>query len=265
MANSTKSVKNLATDTSRLLSELDKLSVERQEFEKNDYSRTNKALYEILGKVYLRYREASASNEVLRQTVKSLREILTARGCEVQKNSIALGLFVRYVFNVNRQRVHVYTRALMAAKVAEVEPENFAGFVEEEGGLEKCKVRLPPSPKFQEKQKQIAEVMPRVEELLSKTGEQVLAEFTVDARMLEAVKEHGVVFLVGTCDDKGTVKVRTVIPGFSKGYEKWAKSKLAQYLNEHKTEATSNAAPEVVGIEQAIAALEKAGAKTKGS
>jgi len=257
-------INNHANDkASALVNELDKLSEQCEVFEKNEWSKANNDLIGMLEKIYSRYKEAAADSVVLDSTLSSLKAILAERGNRIQKNSTPISVFVRFVFNKSRQRVNAYSNALMAAHVAAIPPERFANFVKEAGGLEQCKVKFAPSPKTLEKQRQIAEAMPQVDVLLSSDGDQVLAEFNVDVQMLEAVKDRGIVFLIGTCDVNGNVKVRSVIPGYSERYEKWAKKKLAQYLNDHRSRSTTTV--EQISMKKALAAIEKAGQEKASS
>ena len=256
--------KKAAVKASAMLEELDKLAAVRKEFEDTDWARTNQKLYSILGDVYARYEEAAANTEVLSMTVKALAEILKGRGNRVQQNTPAMSLFVRYVFNSERQRIFTYARAIHAAKASGVEPAKFVDFVNEAGGIEECKAKVAPNAKVLQKQQQIAEAMPLVEEILAGDGSTVLAEFKVDSQMVDSIKDRGVAFMVGTCDAKGNIKVRSVIPAYSEGFEKWAKEKMAEYLHAHKAESSKKAAEaeQEISLEKALAVIAKVNAGT---
>ena len=130
-----------AVKATSMVEQLDKLSVAREEFEKTDWARTNQKLYELLGAVYARYEEASAEKSVLALTVKTLKEILKKRGNRVQQNSTALSLFVRYVFNCDRQRIFTYTRAIHAAISHSITPDQLATFITTAGGVDHPSLR----------------------------------------------------------------------------------------------------------------------------
>lgn len=249
---------------SAMIEKLDKLAAERKEFERTDMARTNKKLYELLSNVYKSYEEAASSSAVLKLTVQGLTTILKKHGQRVQQNSTALSLFVRYVFDSERQRIFNYTRAIQAAKASDVKPEQFIEFVTEAGGIEECKAQAKPNEKISEMQQKIAEVMPLVDELLSKDGGQVLASFKVDAKLVDDIKGSGMAFMVGTCDAKGNIKVRSVIPGYSAGFENWAKKKMAQYLQAQKAVSNKKTAQaeQEKAIGEAISTINKAKAGT---
>ncbi len=260
MTKSKSSSTNAAVQVSALMGKLDELAVARHNFESTDWVRTNQKLYSLLGDVYARYEDAAANAKVLRLTVKALTAVLKERGNRVQQNSTALSLFVRYVFSSDRQRIFTYTRALQAAKASGIKPAQFADFVNQAGGIEECKTKVSPSEKTVKKQQQIAAAMPLVDEILDKDGSTVLAQFKVDALMFEAIKEHEVTFLLGTCDEKGSIKVRSVVPGYSEGYEKWAKEKMAEYLHAQKSasdQKTAEAAQDKA-VEEVLSQIAKA-------
>ena len=264
MATTKKVSDKTALKASAMIEQLDKLAVERDEFERTDMARTNQKLYELLGTVYGRYMEAAASEAVLKLTVATLTEILKKRDKPVQKNSTALSVFVRYVFNSERQRIFTYTRAIQAAIANKVDPTEFVAYVTEAGGVEECMTKAVPSKKAQEKQQQIADAMPLVEEILDEDSGNVLAEFKVDAAMVKDLKDDGKAFMIGTCDAKGNIQVRSVIPAYSDGFEKWAKEKMAAYLHEHQAKSTKQVAEceQEMALEQAVAMLTKAQAGT---
>lgn len=253
------SAKN-AVKASAMIEALDKLAVERNEFEQTDLARTNMKLYKLLAMVYERYEQASAQEDVLKLTVAALTERMKAAGKRVQQNTTALSLFVRFVFDSERQRIFTYTRAIQAAQSNSIKPDGFAQFVIDEGGLEDCKAKVQPNAKAQEKQQKIADAMPLVEEILDEGSGNVLAEFKVDAAMVEELKDGGKAFMIGTCDAMGNVQVRSVIPAYSDGFEKWAKTKMAEYLHEHKSKSAKKEAEDEqeMAIEQAMSMLTKA-------
>ncbi len=249
-----------AVKASAMIEALDKLAVERNEFEQTDLARTNMKLYKLLAMVYARYEEAAAQESVLKLTVAALTERMKAAGKRVQQNTPALSLFVRFVVDSERQRIFTYTRAIQAAQSNSIKPDGFAQFVIDEGGLEDCKAKVKPSAKAQEKQQQIADAMPLVEEILDEDSGNVLAEFKVDAAMVEELKDGGKAFMIGTCDAMGNVQVRSVIPAYSDGFEKWAKTKMAEYLHEQQGKSTKKEAEDEqeMAIEQAMSMLTKA-------
>lgn len=264
MATTKKISDKAQVQASAMIEQLDKLAAERDEFERGEMARTNQKLYEILGQVYARFEQARAQQSVLKKTVEVLTERLKAQRTRIQQNTPALSVFVRYVFNSERQRIFTYTRAIQAAIASNIAPDEFAAYVTEAGGVEECMAKAVPSKKAQEKQQQIADAMPLVEEILDEDSGNVLAEFKVDAAMVKDLKDDGKAFMIGTCDAKGNIQVRSVIPAYSEGFEKWAKEKMAAYLHEHKAQSTKNVAEgeQEMALEQAVAMLTKAQAGT---
>jgi len=114
--------------------ELDALVKERETFEREEYARSNQCLYEILTKVYRAYTQAKTSDSVLKDTVKQMKAVLQQSGERVQVNTLAINLFVRYVFRTSRQRAHNYSRTLQAAFAKGIAPEALPQFIADGGG-----------------------------------------------------------------------------------------------------------------------------------
>jgi hypothetical protein len=115
-----------------------KLSGMREQFEKQELARSNKALYEILTNVYELFYIAVEAG-CIKESVYEMRKQLKLRGIKVQVNSPALTVFVRYIFNSDRKRAYNYASTLMAAAQAEVKPEHLTTFIEGKNGVEECK------------------------------------------------------------------------------------------------------------------------------
>ena len=126
---------NGAVKVSSLMVELDALVKERESFEKEEYARSNQRLYEILTKVYRAYRTAKRSEPLLTETVKMMKFVLQQSGERVQVNTLAINLFVRYVFLTSRQRAHNYSRTLQAAFAKDISHEALAQFISDGGGV----------------------------------------------------------------------------------------------------------------------------------
>lgn len=247
-----------------MIEQLDTLLQERDSFERTDMARCNQKLYELLAAVYQRYEEAATSRTALKLTLDALTSRIKGRGGRVQKNSSALSVFVRYVFDSDRQRVFTYTRAIQAAKVKKIAPENFPAFVNESGGLEECMLMASADPAAQQRKQQVVAAMPAVEEILDDVSGSVLAEFKVDVDLIQKIKDTGKAFMIGTCDANGNIRVRSVIPAYSSSVEKWAKTKMAEHLQvtQRQAELDSAKAEQQAALDRALKTLTKAAAAT---
>jgi hypothetical protein len=115
-----------------------KLSAQREAFETEEFTRSNKALYAILSNVYALFNKAVADN-CIREVAKAMRAELKKRGIRVQSNTPALTCFVRFVFNSDRKRAYNYATTLMAAVNAGIAPTALSDFIELANGVEECK------------------------------------------------------------------------------------------------------------------------------
>jgi len=114
------------------------LSAQREKFETEELARSNKALYAILSNVLALFYKAIADN-CTKETVAEMAAALKARNVGVQKNTPALTVFVRFVFNSDRKRAYNYASTLMAAVQKEVQPEKLIEFIEGGNGVEEIK------------------------------------------------------------------------------------------------------------------------------
>lgn len=224
---------NGAVKASTLMVELDALVKERETFEREEYARSNAKLYEILTKVYRAYTVAKSSEAVLKETVKQMKSVLQKSGERIQTNTLAINLFVRYVFRTSRQRAHNYSRTLQAAFSKGIAPEALPQFITDGGGVEECKKEFVPSSKALERKAKIASSIELVNEQLT-SGSISLAELSVPAEWVAATHGEEMTFLVGKADKNGKVRVTGVVPVYSKGMANWAKSRLALFLAEQQ-------------------------------
>jgi hypothetical protein len=224
---------NGAVKVSSLMVALDALVAEREKFEREEYARSNAKLYEILTKVYAAYKQAKTSDTVLRETVIQMKFVLQKSGERIQTNTLAINLFVRYVFRTSRQRAHNYSRTLQAAYAKGIAPEALPQFIADGGGVEECKKDFVKGPKAKEREEKIASALDMVNEQLTSNNSS-LAEVTVPAAWVAGTYGEEMTFLVGKADKNGKVKVTSVVPAFSKGMAKWAKQQLALFLAEQQ-------------------------------
>lgn len=231
---------NSAFKASNLLVALDALVTERETFEREEYARSNAKLYEILTNIYSAYKIAKGSDSLLTETVRQMKQVLQQSGDRIQTNTLAINLFVRYVFRTSRQRAHNYSRTLQAAYAKGIAPEALPQFIADGGGVEECKKDFVKGPKALEREAKIASALEMVDEQLSNRANS-LAQVIVPAEWVAGTYGEEMTFLVGKADKTGKVQVTSVVPVFSKGMAKWAKQQLALFLAEQQA-ATQKAA-----------------------
>lgn len=226
---------------STILLKLDQLSDQRADFEQNEFARSNQRLYEILAEIYAQYEAMNGNRALLMLMIEKVSERLKAKGQRVQENSLVLSLFVRMVFNSERQRIHNYSRAIQAAKEDKVAPKDFAKYVTDKGGIEECRLKSKPTEGELKTQAAIEQGMPLVEEIFASPTKTALASFKVNPSLLKEIHGKPMAILLGEFDNFGNVKVVTVVPGYKESVVTWAKEKMAIHLaNEQeksKTEA----------------------------
>ena len=238
---------NSAFKASNLLVALDTLVTERESFEREEYARSNAKLYEILTKIYSAYKIAKGSDLLLTETVRQMKQVLQQSGDRIQTNTLAINLFVRYVFRTSRQRAHNYSRTLQAAFAKDIAPEALPQFIADGGGVEECKKDFVKGPKALERELKILNAIGLVEEQLV-SGDACLAEFTVGEEWVAGSYKEELTLLIGKSTKRGNVRVVSVVPAFSKGAANWSKKQLALFLADQQIrekEASKNKRKEV--------------------
>lgn len=225
--------KQFTISSATLLSTLDGLVSERENFEKEEYARSNKRLYAILAEIYKNYLLIKKNKEGYKDAVKKMTARLKSEGERVQTTTVVITLFVRYVFRTDRQRAFNYSRTLQAALAKEIAAEKLAEFIEAAGGVEECKRQITKKPETLKKDQDIANKLPLVEEKLA-DEEICLSEFKVPPEWVQKTHGEELTFLVGKADKKGNMRVVSVVPGYSKGMATWAKKQLAMFLLEQQ-------------------------------
>jgi hypothetical protein len=231
---------NVILTAQAIVSKADALVKTREDWQQNEYARSNARLYEILADVLRMYEQVKDDKQLRAETVKQMKRQLQAAGVRVQMNTLAITLFVRYVFRTDRQRAMNYSRTLQAALAEGVTAEQFAQFVEDSGGVEQCKKQYTKSEKVVAKEQAIADAMTLVEEQLASSEQMPLATFQTSASLVEGLQDD-YVFVMAKADSTGLVKALVTVPSHSAGVTKWAKQQLALFLSNETAAATKAA------------------------
>jgi hypothetical protein len=255
MAKSKSDCDSVLLKAQAIVDNANKLVQTREDWQTNEYARSNKRLYEILAEVLKMYEQVSGENntDLRRETVKQMKRQLDSAGVRIQTNTLTITLFVRYVFRTDRQRALNYSRTIQAAITAGIVPDNLAEFIENSGGVEQCKKKFIKSETTEARAKAIESAKELVEEQLEEAETKPLTTFKVDESFVKDTHGEGYVMILAKADMDGTVKVLAAVPAKADGYVKWAKQKLALFLSGHVDKAKKNAA-----VQQKIKALDAA-------
>jgi hypothetical protein len=224
-----------------IVDKADALVKQRENFEQNEYTRSNQRLYEILAQVLEMYEQASVSKTTLAETVKQFKAKLEVSKVRVQTNTLALTLFVRYVFRTDRQRSMNYSRTLQAALQQGIGAKQLAQFIEDCGGVEQCKKQFTKSGAVVAKETDIANNMTLVDETLANAVLNPLATFKVANSFVSETYNKDFVFVIGKADKQGNIKALGAVPAYSAGMTKWAKQQLALFFSKQQELAKKSA------------------------
>lgn len=231
---------NIKVSAQTIVATADQLVAQREQWQQNEYARSNARLYEILSSVLSMWQQVKDDKELRIETVKQMKAALTEAGVRVQMNTLALTLFVRYVFRTDRNRAMNYSRTLQAAIAAGIDSKDLADFIERSGGIEECKRKFTKSEAVLAKEQAIEQAMSLVEEQLTNSYNSPLATFKVSPNYVKDL-QSGYVIVLARADKKGEVRALATVPAQSEGVTKWAKQQMALYLSQQSAQAAKKA------------------------
>ena len=220
---------NAAMSAIKVVDEANKLCIQRETFEKEEYARSNKALYAILSSIYTLFNTA-VKDQCIKEAVKAMSLQLKQRGIKVQSNSPALTVFVRFVFNSDRKRAYNYASTLMAAVQAEVEPAKLAEFIEGKNGVEECKKLF--KMKDETKQRVEAVAAASIEVVSALKSMPCASSITLPNSNVEFSDGAEFAFIVARTNGNGKFEILRVIPKSTKSMQSAAVKELAKHLIE---------------------------------
>lgn len=221
-----------------VMNEASALCVQRENFENEELARSNKALYAILSSVYALFNKAIA-NKCIKETIVAMTKVLTERGVRVQKNTPALTVFVRFVFNSDRKRAYNYASTLMAAVQKEVKPENLAAFIESKNGVEECKKEFKKKDETKKREEAIKSTSFDVVDLLKSVTPIKRVKFANSSVHLSDAAQFA--FIVARPVGNGEYDLLHVVPKTTMGMENTAVKEIAKDMIAKKEIAQAEA------------------------
>jgi len=221
------------TQATLIVGRANELSAQRETFETTTLARTNKELYGILSKVYQLFNDAVAEN-CIKESLKLMKDELAKRNVKVQRNSPALTVFVRYVFNSDRKRSYNYTRTLMAAAQAKIAPKNLAEYIESNNGVEEIKRTASKSEETLQKEKKLSTAIIEVEEELGAMQPIISVNLPNTSVTLSDGAKYA--FVVARVAANGEFELLRAVPTTTKGMHSTAIKEMAKQLVDKQAE-----------------------------
>jgi hypothetical protein len=249
--------------TTSFIAQLDALAARHGVF-KMDYDAVNKTLFELLGDCLSLYRNYQAATDAQESIVKAIKDILIDRKLyEETKHSTTLSLIVRYVFNINNRRANRYVRALSVAINAKIAATDFAGWVEQEGGLDEVISQKSFTQQTLKNRAVIACKVTQVKQDLNLSLSQPLAVIP-ESHLIDLADIPDYTMLLGKTLTDGTTLVLSVVPNTTKAMWTGALDKIAKAEMEYEQKIAlaqfqaSNDAANEASIDESIDLLELA-------
>lgn len=163
---------------SNTVAELDGLRMQCKNWERNEYKKANDVLYTLLADCLALFEGQflKATNEERKQLREELVVKLKNDGIKVQRNTVTLTMFIRFVFSADRKRAHSYAYVLKAAISSGISAANLASYISSEGGMEEVKRKMVVSEKTLNKREQVATAQDAVKAAIDDAVVQPLAK-----------------------------------------------------------------------------------------
>ena len=233
------SISQSATDALGVIKIADALFEKNKKFETSFLARSNKALYSILGDVQGLYQSAAAAN-CLADTTKEMKAALKGRGIRTQKNTPALTVFVRYVFNSDRKKAYNYANTLAAAIEEGIAPSDLANFIEGKGGIEECKKEFTQSAEITQKKVAHTDMLGNV--LASLKTKKAITVVELANQSVDLMDGTHFAFLVARRNRNGNFDVLQAVPTTTKALENAALNELTKFAIKAKDKSDQAAA-----------------------
>lgn len=208
-----------------IVQQLNGLSKAREQWEATDYKKANEGLYRLLAECLAVFNAQYVKADKAAQTAlrAELTNKLTAAGVRVLATSSTLTMFVRFVFNSDRNRAHGYSKVLLAAIAEGIEAKDLPDFIIAAGGVEEIKRREVTSPEAIAKQQKIEVAMADVKlEVEMAAAVAPIATLEIEdvtgsyALLLVKPKVDGTVDVVGSLSDLPEKFVESLIARIAK-------------------------------------------------
>ncbi len=208
-----------------IVQQLDCLSKAREQWEATDFKKANQGLYQLLSECLAVFNaQYVKANKAAQAALRAeLTSKLTAAGVRVLATSSTLTMFVRFVFNSDRNRAHGYSKVLLAAIAEGVEAKDLPEFIIAAGGVEEIKRREVTSPEAIAKQQKIEVAMADVKlEVEMAAAVAPIATVEIEdvtgsyALLLVKTKVDGTVDVVGSLSDLPEKFVESLIARIAK-------------------------------------------------
>jgi len=241
---------------SNTVAALDGLRTQRKSWERNEYKKANDVLFALLADCLAVFEGTfiNASADERKMLRKELEAQLKKDGIKVQRNTVTLTMFIRFVFSADRKRAHSYAYVLKAAVSSGISSANLAGYIRSSGGIEEVKRKMVVSEKALKKREQVAVAQDAVKAAIDDAVIQPLAtvklaNITGDyAVLLAKPSANGEVAIVATLSDVNEALYKQLLVRMAK--VKAEDDIVSESLNREAVDLLATAVPQ----EQAQAA-----------
>ena len=178
-----------------LICQADDLAIEHENFHEHYIVGGRAALYELLSKIYGLAEQLDSYSDRDEQ-LGLLRTVLAEKyGIRTQENTSDTTVLVRYITKADRKTAHVYSRAIETARQNGIASNNFVGYIEQAGGVERIRSNAAAAaegdPKEEMSEDEMEDILELTRDYLCARTELPLSSFKTPKNMLKNSKLNG--------------------------------------------------------------------------
>lgn len=214
-----------------LITQADNLAAQHENFHSNYIVAGRTALYGLLASIYELAEKLDCHLDKEGQLM-SMRSILAEKyDIRTQGNTPDLTVLVRYVTRADRKTAHIYARAIETAKIHQIPPDQLAGYLEKQGGIEKIRAKGAAGVNDAETDEDLEERVELTKRYLDARNEFPINSFKVGKSQLQQLGDLSGFSLLICSESEGRISVLAKAP-YDPKLEKRVIESIAQRLPE---------------------------------
>ena len=195
-----------------LIKQADNLAAQHENFHSNYIVAGRTALYGLLASIYELAEKLDCHIDKEGQLM-SMRSILAEKfDIRTQDNTPDLTVLVRYVTRADRKTAHIYARAIETAKTHQIPPDQLAGYLEKQGGIERIRTNGVTDSGNAKADEVLEERVELTKRYLDARNEYPISSFKLGKSQLEKLGDFSGLSLLICSESEGRISVLAKAP-----------------------------------------------------
>jgi hypothetical protein len=142
-----------------------------------------------------------------------MKDRIKERGQKVQARTAEINVFVRYVFDTDRQRVYNYAACLQAAIAQSIPSTDFVEFITKIGGIEECKQQTTAKLLIKSTATAVSEAATNMaSDAIEGRSSEFIADIALPQQLMARVIGQPLTIMIGMPTNQGALRVIATLP-----------------------------------------------------